>query len=136
MSLNSSNSVLNHLSFPSENIEATAGFFEKYLGCVIEHKMPEAWLLKHGDIDIVVESFSTKENATDWPQNFHFGLELKTLDDVKSAYEVFKKDGVKLDTEVFNNGRGSRFFCRTECDILIEINTRQDMNPDLWKKSK
>lgn len=133
MPMNSSTAILNHLSFPSQNIETTAGFFEKYLGCAIEHKTKDAWILKHGNVDIVIEKDGT---PVQWPQRFHFGFELKTVAEVNDLYQTFKKDGVKLETEVFNNSRGSRFFARSECGILVEVNTRQDMNPELWQNHK
>jgi hypothetical protein len=42
---------------------------------------------------------------------------------------------VCMETEVFNNSRGSRFFCRSPGGVLIEVNTRADMQKqDQWHK--
>lgn len=38
-----------------------------------------------------------------------------------------------METEVFNNSRGSRFFCRTPEGVMIEVNTREDKLDD-WAK--
>jgi hypothetical protein len=70
-----------------------------------------------------------------WPKNFHFGLELESLEDVHTLYDEFREGGVQMETEVFNNTRGSRFFCRAPGGVLIEINTRADMQKqEQWKK--
>jgi len=121
--------LLNHLSFPTTDPMATAVFFQKYFGCEIV-AAGDAILLKHDGMDIVLDHTSSE---VQWPGNFHFGFEVATLDQVHELYRVFKADGVTMETEVFNNSRGSRFFCRTPEGILIEINTREDKADD-WRK--
>lgn len=123
---------LNHLSFPTSNVAETAAFFEKYLGCEVvaagQHR-----LLKRNDFDIVLEQ--VEGTVPVWPENFHFGLELESLDEVNTLYGEFLADGVPMETEVFNNTRGSRFFCRAPGGFLVEINTRADMQQeDQWQK--
>lgn len=123
---------LNHLSFPTKHIHETAAFFQKYLGCEVV-AVGEACLLKRHDFDIVLDPAG--EEMPLWPSHFHFGLELETLDDVHALYNEFKDDGVHMESEVFNNTRGSRFFCRAPGGVLIEINTRQDMEiKENWRK--
>lgn len=123
---------LNHLSFPTTNVAETAAFFEKYLGCEIV-AVGESCLLKRNGFDIVLDH--VKEEVPVWPKNFHFGLELDSLDDVHSLYKEFLEGGVHMETEVFNNSRGSRFFCRSPGGVLIEINTRADMQKqEQWQK--
>ncbi|MDQ0625068.1 VOC family protein [Paraburkholderia graminis] len=121
---------LNHLSFPTNDVAETAAFFEKYLGCEIaaagEHR-----LLKRDGFDIVLEHVS--EETPVWPKNFHFGLEVATLNDLHTLHDEFLKGGVHMETGVFNNTRGSRFFCRAPGGVLIEINTREDMQ-EQWRK--
>jgi catechol 2,3-dioxygenase-like lactoylglutathione lyase family enzyme len=123
---------LNHLSFPTTNVTETAAFFEKYLGCEIV-AFGNSCLLKRHDFDIVLDHVT--EEAPAWPRNFHFGVELDSLDQVHVLYAEFLADGVDMETEVFNNGRGSRFFCRTPGGVLLEVNTRADMQQqDQWQK--
>ncbi|WP_158938629.1 VOC family protein [Burkholderia sp. S171] len=123
---------LNHLSFPTTNVAETAAFFEKYLGCEIV-AAGESCLLKRNGFDIVLDHVA--EEVPVWPKNFHFGLEVDSLDDVHTLYKEFLDDGVRMETEVFNNSRGSRFFCRSPGGVLIEINTRADMQKqDQWQK--
>lgn len=123
---------LNHLSFPTTNVAETAAFFEQYLGCEIV-AAGESCLLKRNGFDIVLDH--VKEEAPVWPQNFHFGLEVDSLDDVHTLYKEFREGGVRMETEVFNNSRGSRFFCRSPGGVLIEVNTRADMQKqDQWQK--
>jgi hypothetical protein len=43
-----------------------------------------------------------------------------------------RSDGAAMETEVFNNTRGSRFFCRAPGGMMFEINTRADIH-DKWK---
>lgn len=121
---------LNHLSFPTNDVAETAAFFEKYLGCEVaaagEHR-----LLKRDGFDIVLEHVS--EETPVWPKNFHFGLEVATLKDLHTLHDEFLKGGVQMVTGVFNNTRGSRFFCRAPGGVLIEINTREDMQ-EQWRK--
>lgn len=123
---------LNHLSFPTANVAETAAFFEKYLGCEIV-AAGQHCLLKRNGFDIVLEQVEDKE-APVWPHNFHFGLEVDTLENVQTLYEEFLEGGVQMETAVFNNTRGSRFFCRAPGGVLIEINTREDMQQDKWQK--
>jgi catechol 2,3-dioxygenase-like lactoylglutathione lyase family enzyme len=123
---------LNHLSFPTSNVAETAAFFERFLGCEVV-AVGEHCLLKRNGFDIVLEHVETE--APVWPNNFHFGLEVDTLADVHTLYDEFRAGGVQLETEVFNNTRGSRFFCRAPGGVLIEINTRADMQKqETWKK--
>lgn len=122
---------LNHLSFPTTNVAETAAFFEKYLGCEVvaagEHR-----LLKRNGFDIVLEQVT--EEVPVWPKNFHFGLEVDSLDDVHTLHDEFLAGGVHMETGVFNNTRGSRFFCRAPGGLLIEVNTRADMQQEQWRK--
>jgi catechol 2,3-dioxygenase-like lactoylglutathione lyase family enzyme len=123
---------LNHLSFPTVNVAETAAFFEKYLGCEIV-ATGQNCLLKRNDFDIVLEH--VEEAVPVWPKNFHFGLEVDTLEHVQMLYREFLEGGVQMETEVFNNTRGSRFFCRAPGGVLIEVNTREDMQQqDQWQK--
>ncbi|RFU48504.1 VOC family protein [Paraburkholderia sp. DHOC27] len=124
--------TLNHLSFPTRNVAETAAFFEKYLGCEIV-AVGESCLLKRNGFDIVLDHVTGDVPA--WPQNFHFGLELDSLDDVNTLYQEFLEGGVQMETKVFNNTRGSRFFCRAPNGVLIEVNTREDMQKqEQWQK--
>ncbi len=120
-----------HLSFPSANVAETAEFFEKFLGCEVV-AAGQHCLLKRSGFDIVLEQVDDIEPV--WPKNFHFGLEVETLEDVHSLYREFREGGVQMETEVFNNTRGSRFFCRAPGGVLIEVNTREDMQKDQWQK--
>ncbi len=123
------NGTLNHLSFPTTNPAATAAFMEKYFGCEIV-AAGESILLKRDGFDIVLDGVS---DATSWPADFHFGFEMPTLQEVQELYQTFKNAGVHMETEVFNNSRGSRFFCRTPEGVMIEVNTREDKQ-DSWRK--
>jgi catechol 2,3-dioxygenase-like lactoylglutathione lyase family enzyme len=121
---------LNHLSFPSSDVAATAEFFVRYLDCAISSKSETYYVLKRDGFDIVIDRASNYTPA--WPKDFHVGFELETVDDVQLLYENFKDAGVLMETEVFNNTRGSRFFCRAPGGVMFEINTRADIH-DKWK---
>jgi catechol 2,3-dioxygenase-like lactoylglutathione lyase family enzyme len=121
---------LNHLSFPSSNVAETAEFFVRYLGCQISTKGDTSYVLKRDGFDIVIAQASSYTPA--WPKDFHVGFELATVDAVHTLYDTFKAEGVAMETEVFNNTRGSRFFCRAPGGIMFEINTRADIH-DKWK---
>ena len=127
--------TLNHMSFPTKDVVAEARFFEEHLGAKVEFIDPFSGsaLLKHGDIDIVLEAM---KNDVSWHKDFHFGFEVATKREVDALYEELKHSGVTLETEVFNRiGRGSRFFGRTPGGVQLEINTREDMD-DKWKADK
>jgi catechol 2,3-dioxygenase-like lactoylglutathione lyase family enzyme len=115
---------LNHLSFPSTDLAATAAFFEKHLGCTISQTGTWGYILKRPGFDIVIENAA--ESAIAWPENFHLGFELPTVDEVRELSERFKADGVEMQQEFFKHPRGSRFFCRAPGGFLLEINTRED----------
>lgn len=121
---------LNHLSFPSSDVAATAEFFVRHLGCEISSKGETSYVLKRNGFDIVISQASNYTPA--WPKDFHVGFELETADDVQLLYEAFKAAGVPMETAVFNNTRGSRFFCRAPGGVMFEINTRADIH-DEWK---
>ena len=121
---------LNHLSFPSSDVAATAEFFVRYLGCEISSKGDTYYVLKRDGFDIVIDQASNYTPA--WPRDFHVGFELETVEDVRLHYENFKAAGVAMETEIFNNTRGSRFFCRAPGGVMFEINTRVDIH-DKWK---
>jgi catechol 2,3-dioxygenase-like lactoylglutathione lyase family enzyme len=121
--------VLNHLSFPTTDPAATAAFFEKYLDCRVM-AAGEHYLVHSGQFDIVLESVPEQPV---WPKSFHFGYEVDTLAQVNAMYKDFADGGVHMETSVFNNSRGSRFFCRTPGGVMVEVNTREDKQDD-WKK--
>ena len=123
---------LNHLSFPTTNVAETAAFFEKFLGCEVVAAGGQTCLLKLNGFDIVLDHVS--DDTPDWPRNFHFGVELDSLDAVNALYKEFLEGGVRMETEVFNNSRGSRFFCRSPGGVMIEVNTRADVDQDRWRQ--
>lgn len=115
--------ALNHLSFPSRDVVATAAFFEHQLGCTVT-PFGTSRLAKRPGFDIVIEDASGR--AVEWPENFHVGFELDTVDAVRETYHRFVADGVVMKTAVFHHPRGSRFFCEAPGGLLFEINTRSD----------
>jgi len=119
---------LNHLSFPSADTAATAKFFEAYLGFIIEGTWENSYILKRPGFDVVIEHVS--DDLPTWPRNFHAGFELPSVDAVRDLYERFKAEGVDMETQIFNNGRGSRFFCRAPGGVMFELNTRSDAAPE------
>lgn len=119
---------LNHLSFPSADTAATAKFFEQYLGFSIAGTWEKSYILKRPGYDVVIDHAS--DDVPAWPKNFHVGFELPDFDDVRALYERFKVDGVQMETDIFNNGRGSRFFCRAPGGVMFELNTRCDAAPE------
>ncbi|WP_323121244.1 VOC family protein [Burkholderia alba] len=114
---------LNHLSFPSTDVSATATFFERYLGCTVAMRGAH-WVLKRPGFDIVIDDAG--DHPVEWPHNFHIGLELPTLDDVRALHGRMAAAGVSMKTDVFKHERGSRFFCEVPGGVLVEINTRSD----------
>lgn len=122
---------LNHLSFPTTNVAETTAFFEKYLGAEVI-AVGQSSLLKLNGFDIVLDHVT--EQVSVWPANFHFGVEVDSLEDVHALYNEFRQGGVQMETEVFNNTRGSRFFCRTPGGVLVEVNTRADVQDGQWQK--
>jgi catechol 2,3-dioxygenase-like lactoylglutathione lyase family enzyme len=119
---------LNHLSFPSSDTAATAAFFERYLGFTVSGTWEQSYILKRPGYDVVIDHVSG--DAPQWPQAFHLGFELPSLEDVRDLYERFSAEGVQMETDVFNNGRGSRFFCRAPGGVMFEMNTRVDAAPE------
>ena len=115
---------LNHLSFPSTDVAATAAFFEIRLGCTSTTRGPGSRILRRPGFDIVIEDASG-QNVT-WPHNFHVGFELPSVAAVKELHDGLRADGVEIETAFFKHARGSRFFCRAPGGLLFEINTRAD----------
>lgn len=120
--------TLNHLSLPTTNPQATAAFFAQHFGCEIV-TAGDSILLQRDGFDIVLDHV---EAPVDWPGRFHFGFELPTVQQVHALYHAFQAAGVSMETTVFNNSRGSRFFCRTPEGVMIEVNTREDKQ-DSWR---
>lgn len=114
---------LNHISFPSSDIDATAAFFERYLECKVT-VFGSVRVLTRSDFDIVLED--AEDPAIDWPVNFHIGVELPTLQAVRTLYERVIEDGVRMETELIEHARGSRFFCWIPGGFMLEVNTRED----------
>ncbi|WP_244830187.1 MULTISPECIES: VOC family protein [unclassified Caballeronia] len=119
---------LNHLSFPSRDTAATAKFFEHYLGFTVSGSWDKSYILKRPGFDVVIDHVESDDVT--WPRNFHAGFELPTVDALQELYDRFKQEGVQMETAVFNNGRGSRFFCRAPGGVMFELNTRSDAAPE------
>jgi catechol 2,3-dioxygenase-like lactoylglutathione lyase family enzyme len=114
---------LNHLSFPSSNVSATATFFEQHLGCTVAGR-GTSWFLKRPGFDIVIDDAA--DHPVEWPHNFHIGFELASLDELRALYAKMLAADVVMKTGVFKHERGSRFFCEVPGGVLVEINTRSD----------
>lgn len=119
---------LNHLSFPSHDHAATAAFFQKHLGFDISATMEGYTILKRPGFDVVINT-PAGETPT-YPKTFHVGFELPSLAAVQALYDRFKADGVAMETEIFNNDRGSRFFCTAPGGVTFELNTRADASEE------
>jgi catechol 2,3-dioxygenase-like lactoylglutathione lyase family enzyme len=113
----------NHISFPSRDVDATAAFFERYLGCSAS-RFGSSRILKRHDFDIVIEDAS--DRPVDWPGNFHIGFEVPTARDVDALYAQFEEGGAQLATAILRHARGSRFFAAIPGGVHVEINTRED----------
>jgi catechol 2,3-dioxygenase-like lactoylglutathione lyase family enzyme len=120
--------TLNHLSFPSADVSATVGFFERYLGFTVSSTWEGSVIMKRPGFDVVVDSVT--DHVPSYPRAFHAGFELPTHKDLKALYERFVSEGVDMETGIFNNGRGSRFFCRAPGGVMFELNTRADAAPE------
>jgi catechol 2,3-dioxygenase-like lactoylglutathione lyase family enzyme len=115
---------LNHLSFPSSDTAATARFFERYLGFTVAGTWDKSYILKRPGYDVVIDHAS--DDAPAWPKTFHLGFELPSFEAVRELHAHFTAEGVEMETGIFNNGRGSRFFCRAPGGVMFEMNTRMD----------
>lgn len=115
---------LNHLSFPSSDVDATAAFFERYLECRITTSGNGRYLTRR-DFDIVIEQAEGRHD--EWPKNFHIGIELPTVQEVEAMYERLVADGIKMQTKMIKHPRGSRFFCWIPGGFMLEVNTRVDV---------
>lgn len=118
--------TLNHLSFPSPDLEATSQFFEQQLGCTVRRMGPFN-ILKHQGFDIVIEDGRQHDiSRVDWPHNFHIGFELPSRQAVVELYERFVSQGVSFTQTLHHALRGTRFFCQAPGGLVIEVNTRED----------
>lgn len=117
--------LFNHLSFPSTDVAATVAFFVEQLGCAAEPFGTSA-VLKRAGFDIVIEDASDRSDGVVWPENFHLGFELASVDELRALHARFKQHGVPMKTDVIQHARGSRFFCEAPGGLLFEINTRAD----------
>ncbi|KND61115.1 Lactoylglutathione lyase and related lyase [Candidatus Burkholderia verschuerenii] len=118
---------LNHLSFPSADTAATAQFFERYLGFTISGTWDKCYILKRPGYDVVIDHH---DDVPAWPRAFHVGFELPTFDAVQELFDRFTQEQVEMEAGIFNNGRGSRFFCRAPGGVMFELNTRSDASPE------
>lgn len=115
--------TFNHLSFPSRDVAATAGFFERHLEWQAT-PMGRSMVLKGHGFDVVIEDAA--DRPVQWPGNFHIGFELPSLEALKSLFQRFKAADVDFATGLISHERGSRFFCRIPGGVLVELNTRED----------
>ena len=117
----------NHISFPSTDVDASAGFFARFLGCVVT-AFGHSRIVKRHDFDIVIEGVSGR--AVLWPENFHIGFEVQTAGEVAELYRQFEEGGAQLASPVLRHARGSRFFAVIPGGVQVEINTREDAAPE------
>ncbi len=115
--------TFNHLSFPSRDVAATAGFFVRHLQWQAT-PMGRSCVLKGHGFDVVIEDAA--DRPVQWPGNFHIGFEVPSLEDLQSLFKRFQAAEVDLSTGLISHERGSRFFCRIPGGVLVELNTRED----------
>ena len=120
-------STLNHLSFPSHDVPATAAFFEQFLGFEVL-AMGTSRVVKKDHLDIVLEDARDRDVA--WPGNFHIGIEVATRADLERLHADMRDAGVPMETALFAHARGSRFFCWMPGRLMLEVNTREDATPE------
>lgn len=114
---------LDHLSFPSRDVAATAAFLKRHLDCTAA-EMGRKRVLKRDDFGIVIEDAT--DRPVDWPGNCHIGFELPTAQALRALQERFQADGVELQTALITHARGSRFIARLPGGALVELNTWED----------
>jgi len=120
--------LFNHFSFPSTDVAATAAFFVEQLGCSAE-AFGSSTVLKRGSFDIVIEDATGRLGDVVWPENFHLGFELPSVDALRTLHARFVLEGVPMKSDLFHHARGSRFFCEAPGGLLFEMNTRADAEP-------
>jgi len=120
--------LFNHISFPSTDVAATVAFFVRHLDCSAE-TFGTSVVLKRAGFDIVIEDATDRLDDVVWPENFHLGFELPSVDALRAVHARLLREGVAMKTDLFQHVRGSRFFCEAPGGLLFEMNTRADAEP-------
>ena len=118
--------TLNHMSLPTHDVPGTVAFFVRYLDAKT-FPFGTSCVVKKDGWDIVIEDAGDRDVA--WPGNFHIGMELATRAELEQMYAAMLADAVPIQTPLFVHVRGSRFFCWMPGEVLLEVNTREDAQP-------
>jgi hypothetical protein len=118
--------TLNHMSLPTHDVAGTVDFLVRYLD-VKTLPFGTSCVVKKDGWDIVIEDAGDRDVA--WPGNFHIGMELATRVELEQMYAAMLADAVPIQTPLFVHVRGSRFFCWMPGEVLLEVNTREDAQP-------
>jgi catechol 2,3-dioxygenase-like lactoylglutathione lyase family enzyme len=112
---------LNHINLVVSNVENAVQFFEKYFDfkCTEIKGNHIAAILK-GPEDFTLVILKNKEGRTIYPDSFHIGFMLDSVEQVMDVYHKLKSGGVVVDQEPKKIRDSFGFYFNFE-NLMIEV---------------
>lgn len=115
--------LLNHIDLQVPDVQATAAFFERWLGFThtTSRSSPAiAILLGEGGFVLVLQR---RQDGERYPEGFHVGCVVDREELVVDFHRRVSEAGVRI-SEVTRNGRGTMAYCYAPGDVLVEVSWR------------
>jgi catechol 2,3-dioxygenase-like lactoylglutathione lyase family enzyme len=117
---------LNHIDLQVVDVQAAVLFFERCLGFTLEsnRSSPAIAILGDGDGFVLVLQRSKDGLAPVYPDGFHVGCLVDTVDEVHAFHAKAKSEGVGV-SDVQHNGRGTLTYCNAPGGVLVEVSCQR-----------
>lgn len=111
---------LNHLDLQVFDVRASAGFFERYFGLALRSNPDSPALAFLTDASGFVLVLQRAKSAQPYPEGFHLGFLVDSVDQVRELHARVVADGTKV-SDVIVNGRGTMIYLTAPEGYYVEV---------------
>jgi catechol 2,3-dioxygenase-like lactoylglutathione lyase family enzyme len=113
---------LNHLDLPVPDVAETRRFFEQWFGFKLERTLGQDGLsiLRDEGGLLLVLSRRLRRGSQEFPETFHIGFYLQSVDAVQMLYQQLSDAGVAAEPPTERRGAFS-FYVAAPGGVLVEI---------------
>lgn len=124
---------LNHLDLQVSDVQQSVEFFETCFGLTLQSNRGSPALAILGDHNgFVLVLQRSSSGAPVYPEGFHLGFYVDSVEDVVGAQERARSMGVHA-SDLITNARGTMVYCRAMDGFPVEVNCRSATRPGVLR---
>jgi catechol 2,3-dioxygenase-like lactoylglutathione lyase family enzyme len=111
---------INHLDLQVQDVTATSAFFQRYFGLKVQSNPNSPALVILTDSQGFVLVLQRSNSAQRYPEGFHLGFLLDSVDAVRAVHARATDDGAIV-SDVIVNGRGTMIYLSAPEGYYVEV---------------